>query len=308
MRLPVREFAVVLSACLVAGAVAAQEKPPPAVGGQYQAKSQHPEVKTITRVTSAAKPTESAPQPMGYESNLYCFGYLGPAREQFPYLTIGAENLIEQADFTTGDLMYINGGLQNGLKEGDEFWLVSEEHDVFHPITGKSLGRYYQYRGRSVVISAQQRTATIRVTSACGDIPLGAGLKPFEPIPIPLARKTPPAQAGDPPSGKATGYIVNSQDGLVCIGGDSTVIVDLGADHDLQPGDFLTIFRYAQGREYGIRPVGASWELKAPPKSLNIPRTYLGEIAVLMVGDRWAIGRVTDSYRLIEVGDQVELK
>jgi hypothetical protein len=41
---------------------------------------------------------------------------------------------------------------------------------------------------------------------------------------------------------------------------------------------------------------------------VEIPRTYLGEIAILSVGDRWAIGRVTDSYRLIEVGDEVELK
>ena len=308
MRLPVREVAAVLSSFLLAGALTAQEKPAPAVGGQYQAKSQQPEVKTITRVTSPAKTTESAPQPMGYESNLYCFGYLGPAREQFPLVTIGAENLIEQADFTTGDLMYVNGGTEQGLKEGDEFWLVTEEKDVIHPITSKSIGRYYQFRGRSVVIAAQGRSATVRVTSSCGDVPLGSALKPFEPIPIPLARKTPPAQAGDPPSGKAMGYIVNSKDGLVAIGSDSTVIVDLGVEQGLQPGDFLTIFRYAQGREYGIRPVGASWELKAPPKGMDIPRTYLGEIAVLMVGDRWAIGRVTDSYRLIEVGDQVELK
>jgi hypothetical protein len=308
MRLPVREVAAALSAFLLAGALAAQEKPAPAVGGQYQAKSQQPEVKTITRVTSPAKPTESAPQPMGYESNLYCFGYLGPAGEQFPFVTIGAENLIEQADFTTGDLMYVNGGLDRGLKEGDEFWLVTQEHDVIHPITNKSLGRYYQFRGRAVVLSVQERAATVRVTAACGEVPLGAALKPFEPIPIPLARKTPAALAGDPPSGKATGYIVNSKDGLVAIGSDSTVMVDLGADQGVQPGDFLTIFRYAQGREYGIRPVGASWELKAPPKGMEIPRTYLGEVAVLMVGDRWAIGRVTDSYRLIEIGDQVELK
>jgi hypothetical protein len=150
--------------------------------------------------------------------------------------------------------------------------------------------------------------STVRVTSSCGEVPLGSALKPFEPIPIPLARKTPAALAGDPPSGKAMGYIVNSMDGLVAIGSDSTVMVDLGADLGVQPGDFLTIFRYAQGREYGIRPVGASWELKAPPKGMEIPRTYLGEIAILMVGDRWAVGRVIDSYRLIELGDQVELK
>jgi hypothetical protein len=308
MRLPVREVAVALSAFLLAGALAAQEKPAPAVGGQYQAKSQQPEVKTITRVTSPAKTTESAPQPMGYESNLYCFGYLGPAREQFPFLTIGAENLIEQADFTTLDLMYINGGSEQGLKVGDEFWLVTEEQDIIHPVTNETLGRYYQFRGRAVLVAAQERSSTIRVMSSCGEVPLGSALKAFEPIPIPLARKTPAAQAGDPPSGKGMGYIVTSKDGLVAIGSDSTVIVDLGAEQGVQPGDFLTIFRYAQGREYGVRPVGASWELKAPPKGMHIPRTYLGEVAVLMVGDHWAIGRVTDSYRLIEIGDQVELK
>jgi hypothetical protein len=44
------------------------------------------------------------------------------------------------------------------------------------------------------------------------------------------------------------------------------------------------------------------------PVGIEVPRTYLGEVAILAVGDRWAIGRVSDSYRLIEVGDEVELK
>ena len=293
MRLPVR-FVAASSAFLLAGALAAQEK--------------EPEVKAVTRVQMPVKTTEAAPQPLGYESNVYCFGYLGPAGEKFPFVTIGAENLIEQNDFTTNDLMYVDGGLDRGLKGGEEFWLVTEQHDVLHPTTNKLLGRFYQYRGRASVLSVQERTATVRITSACGDVPLGAALKPFEPIPIPLARKTPAAMPGDPPSGKATGYVVRSMDGLIAIGSDSAVIVDLGADHGLQPGDFLTIYRYAQGREFGIRPVGAAWEMKKPMTGMQIPRTYLGEIAVLLVGDRWAIGRVTDSYRLIEVGDEVEVK
>ncbi|MGH6629781.1 MAG: hypothetical protein ACREB3_08625 [Burkholderiales bacterium] len=308
MRLPGRIVAAAGPVFLLAGALCAQEKPAPAVGGQYQAKSHPPEVKTITRVTSPAKSTESAPQPMGYESNLYCFGYIGPADEQFPFTTIGAENLVEQSVFITGDLMYLNGGLDRGLKEGEEFWLVTQEQDIVHPTTNKSLGRYYHFRGRASVLSVQDRTATVSITAACGDISLGVALKPFEPIPIPLAHKMPAAAAGDPPSGKATGHIVHSKDGLVAIGSDSAVMVDLGAVHGIQPGDFLTIFRYAQEREYGIRPFGVAWELKAPPVGMEIPRTYLGEVAVLMVGDRWAICRVTDSYRLIEIGDQVELK
>src|SRR6266542_185976 len=307
MRLPVR-LAAAGSAFLRVGAVAAQEKPPPKVGGQYQATAQQPEVKTITRIQPPVKTTEAAPQPMGYESNVYCFGYVGAAREPLPFVTIGAESLIEQNDFITGDLMYLDGGVDRGLKEGDEFWLVTEQEDIFHPVTNRNLGRFYQYRGRASVLSVQARTATIRITAACGDVPLGAALKPFEPIPIPLARKTPAAVAGDLPSGKATGHIIRSMDSLVAIGSDSAVMVDLGADHGVQPGDFLTIYRYAQGREFGIRPVGASWEMKKPPVGSEIPRTYLGEMAVPMVGDRWAVARVTDSYRLIEVGDEVELK
>jgi hypothetical protein len=137
---------------------------------------------------------------------------------------------------------------------------------------------------------------------------MGSFLKPFEPIPIPLARKSLPARAGDPPSGKVRGRIVSTRDGIVAVGADHTVLVDLGVADGVEPGDFLTIYRYAIGREYGIRPVGAYWVNVPPPPGVFIPRTYLGEIGVLAVGDRWAVGRVTDSYRLIEVGDEVELK
>jgi len=301
-----RGFVVAGSVLWISGGLLAQA---PVVGGQYQANSQQPEVKTVTRVEPrATRLTESAPQPLGYETNVYCFGYIGPPHEVFPYTIVSAESLIEQSDFTTSDLMYLDHGLDRGLKVGDEFWIVTEEDDVYHPKTNHYLGRFYRLRGRAVTLSVEERTATVRISSSCTDVPVLATLKPFEPIPIPLARKTPPAVAGDPPSGKATGYIVQAQDGVVCIGSDSVILVDMGADKGVQPGDFLTIFRYAAGREYGIRPVGAAWITKEPPPGMQVPRTYLGEIAVLFVGDRWAVGRVSDSYRLIEVGDQVELK
>lgn len=208
----------------------------------------------------------------------------------------------------TGDLLYLNAGADRGFKVAQQFWIVTPEKEVVHPVTGRTLGRFYQYRGRAEVKNVEARAATVRVTSACTDIPLGSYLKPFEPVPIPLARKSPPAVAGDPPSGKATGRIVFSQDGLVALGSGAIVVVDLGAGSGLQPGDFLTVYRYAQGREYGIRPVGSYWVTLPPPPGVVIPRTYLGEAGVLMVGDRWAVARLTDSFRLIEVGDEVEVK
>jgi hypothetical protein len=137
---------------------------------------------------------------------------------------------------------------------------------------------------------------------------MGSYLKTFEPVPIPLARKSPPAISGDPPSGKARGRIVFSRDGVVALGADTIVIVDLGSADGVSPGDFLTIFRHAAGEEFGVRPVGSYWVNLPPPPGVAIPRTYLGEAAVLMVGERWAIVRLTDSFRLVQVGDEVELK
>jgi hypothetical protein len=306
MRLPLRSSSVAAVALLSLGVALGQAPPVPEVPGGTELLTPPPP--TVTRIQEAPATTEAAPQPLGYESDVYCFGYVGAPSEAFAGWTIGAENLAEQIDYVTGDRLYLNGGHDRGFKAGDEFWLVTPEDMVVHPATGQDLGRFYKYRGRAVIETVEPRTATARVTDSCTDIPAGSFLKPFEPVPIPLARKTPPAAAGDPPSGKVKGHIVYTRDGIVAVGYDHDVIVDLGLAHGIEAGDFLTVFRYALGREYGIRPVGRYWVNLPPPAGTVVPRTYLGELAVLTVGDRWAIGRITDSYRLIEVGDEVELK
>jgi hypothetical protein len=305
MRPPVRPGALIAGILVAATAVA--QAPPPKREVPGGAIVVSPPTQTVTRV-GPAPGVELAPQPLGYESDLHCFGYLSDPNQTFTAKVIGAESVAEQIDFATSDRLYLNAGYDHGLKVGDEFWLITPEQIVVHPTTGKDLGRFYQYRGRAVIESVEARTATASVSSACTDIPAGSFLKPFEPIPIPLARKTPPARAGDPPSGKVRGRIVFTRDGVVAVGADHSVLVDLGAADGIEPGDFLTIYRYAVGREYGIRPVGAYWVNLPPPPGVVVPRTYLGEIGILEVGDRWAVGRVTDSYRLIEVGDEVELK
>jgi hypothetical protein len=304
MRLPGRFLAFACGVLAAAAGIAQAPPPPREVPGGTLVVQPPTQGVTESRAVSVAQ----APQPLGFESDLNCFGYVGPARERFLATVIGAENLAEQTDFTTSDLLFIDVGYDRGLKVGDEFWLVTPELMVVHPTTGKDLGQFYQYRGRAVADSVEGRAATIRVTNSCTDIPMGSFLKPFEPIPIPLARKTAPAVAGDPPSGKARGHIVYTRDGVVAVGADHTVIVNLGMVDGVEPGDFLTIYRYAAGREYGIRPVGAYWVTLPPPPDVVVPRTYLGEIGILQVGDRWAIGRVTDSYRMILVGDEIELK
>lgn len=312
LRLPLvraRAFALVslVSTCV---AVAQTAPKPPAVGGTRTTVRDSNPQPTVTRVERPplTVTTESAPQPVGFEADVYCFGYIAEPREQFPVQVISAENLYEQTDFITNDLLYVDGGYDKGMRVGDAFWIVTPEQEVIHPVIGKSIGRFVQYRGRAVVQSIEPRSAIVRVTNACTDIPIGSYLKRFEPIPIPLARKTPLAMPGDPPSGKAKGRIVYTRDGVVALGANASVMVDLGAADGVQPGDFMTVYRYSTGREYGIGPVGAYWVNVPPAAGVVVPRTYLGEAAVLAVGDRWSVLRLTDSSRLIEVGDEVELK
>jgi hypothetical protein len=303
MRLPVRfAGALALFVCF-AGAAAAQAPRPELSGGLSQSPNE------ITQIEATAQQTtEAAPQPFGYENEVSCFGYIGPAGERFVAQVVGAENVSEQTDYTSGDLLYLDAGHDRGIKAGDEFWIVTPADDVVHPISGKSMGRFYQHRGLVSVVCVEGRTATVRVGLACTDIPMNSFLKAYEPIPIPLGRRMPTAVACDPPSGKAKGRIVYSRDGVVAIGSDMNVLIDLGMAEGIQPGDQLTIFRYATGSDYGIRPQGSYWVYTPPPAGVEIPRTYLGDLAVLYVGDRWAMARVIDSSRLIEIGDQVELK
>jgi hypothetical protein len=294
------------------GTLSAQTAParpaPPVVSGKKTIVNQQPPSISRVEEPTTAPTTENAPQPVGFESDIYCFGYLGDLSERFPVRLTGAENVAEQTDFVTDDYLYISGGYDKGLKIGDEFWLVTPEQEVLHPVTGKTMGRLFQYRGRAVVTSLQPRAGIVRVTHACTDIPMGSYLKPFEPVPIPLARKSPPAVRGDPPSGKVKGRIVFTRDGVVALGEGNVVIIDLGSAEGVSPGDFLTVFRYAGGEEFGVRPIGSYWVNLPPPAGVVVPRTYLGEASVLMVGERWAVARLTDSYRLVQVGDEVELK
>jgi hypothetical protein len=308
-----RPRVVLVTGFFCAGGVLSAQTPPPsparpAVSGRKTLVNQSPPVVSRVEEKAPAPTTENAPQPVGFESDIYCFGYLGDLSERFPIRLTGAENIAEQTDFITDDFLYISGGYNKGLKIGDEFWLVTPEQEVLHPVTGRTMGRLYQYRGRVVVTSLQPRAGIVRVTHACTDIPMGSYLKPFEPVPIPLARKSPPAFRGDPPSGRAKGRIVFTRDGVVALGSGAVVIVDLGAAEGVSPGDFLTIFRYAGGEEFGVRPIGSYWVNLPPPEGVVVPRTYLGEAAILMVGDRWAVARLTDSFRLVQVGDEVELK
>src|SRR5262245_36464589 len=116
MRLPVR-LAGPMVFLLTAGAAALIAQQPELSGGGLATQPQG-----ITRIEpTAPHTTEAAPQPLGYEDEVSCFGYIGPEDEHFAAAVIGAENEAEQTDFTEHNLLYLDAGYDRGLKPGDEF-------------------------------------------------------------------------------------------------------------------------------------------------------------------------------------------
>jgi LysM repeat protein len=238
----------------------------------------------------SSQPAGPAGQLMaiGTESDVYCFGYLDETSEQMPVSVASAEHLGLKELFVQGDVIFFNGGTEEGIEAGKDYFLVLPGKEVRHPATGALLGRFMQYVGHARVLCAQDHSATAEITASCDGVPIGAKVRPFEAIPIPMTVMTPPLTICEPESGKPTGYITYAKDGYYHFGKDETVMLDLGAADQVAPGTVLTIFR--------ANPV------------VGMPRLVLGEVGVLTAGDHWSTAKVLSSKEAIEVGDRVEVK
>ena len=243
-----------------------------------------------------SQPASESPVPLGTEADVYCFGYIGDPNEPMPNRVGSYEDtesfyesgaVKQELGGSYGDLVFLDGGTATGLVAGETYLIVEAGEMINHPVTGKPLGRHWEFRGQVRVLCADERRARGIITESCMDIRPGARLKPLPQIPIPLARI--PALPGfcDPASGKTQGYIVNAEGGWIqALGSGLLVEVNLGRDDQLQPGDFLTVWR----------------ESPMPGQ----PRQVLGEIGVLTAEGHTSTGKIVSTRFHIEVGDHVE--
>jgi hypothetical protein len=243
-------------------------------------------------VTAAANPI-----PLGTESDLYCYGYIGDPREAMPNHIESFEdvemtyhpNVVEQTDTVSlGDLVYVAGGTSTGIVPGETYLVVEAGEVVTHPRTNKVIGRHYEFHGQVRILCADETHARAIVTQSCREISRGARLKPLPQLPIPIARIPDVPAFCDSSSGRLSGYIVQSDGFQSAIGVGNLVQIDLGHDDQLQPGDFLTVFR------------------ESPEKGQ--PRQILGELGILTTENHTSTARVVAMRRMMGVGDKVEAR
>jgi hypothetical protein len=243
---------------------------------------------------------ESRPIPLATESDIYCYGYIGDPNESLPnyfesiedtetgYLPHAPEGLDASAFTAQGDLIYIRGGSATGLVAGETYLAVRPGELVYHPITGKLLGRQYNYEGQIRVLCTEPNRSRAIITQSCREIDVGAHLKPLPQLPIPIARIPEMPAWCDAPTGRTTGTIVHSLVWELGMVQGTLIQIDLGASDELQPGDFMTVYR--------------------PSPRADQPRVILGEIGILTTEAHTATAIIVASRRDMQIGDQVEMR
>ena len=257
-----------------------------------------------TGSTGAARPTvaeiaASRPVPLGTEADVYCYGYIGDPGESLPNrvasfedeeMTYDLGEVHQDLGAPTGFLVYINGGTATGIVAGETYLVVQPSELVVHPGNKTvTLGRFYEYRGQIRILCADEHRSRGIITQNCADLHVGDALKPLPQIPIPLARVPGVPDYCDAPSNRTPAYIVRAEGGWAnALGEGHLVEVNLGRDDQLQPGDFLTVYR----------------DSMVP----GVPRLVLGEIGILTTEAHTATGKIVRMRYGMRVGDYVEAR
>ena len=254
----------------------------------------------------------SAPIPLGYESDIYCSGYIGDLDEEFPYSIAGSEYEFltpslaslrgqkmtglwgkgdtEKYGLENGDIVYLDSGSADGLSAGELLTVIEPQRKVRHPLTEKLVGRIYGYIGRIRVLSVQEETAIGEIVRTCKPVPVGSKLRIFEPEPVPLRRTTPIRPVNFPTDNDQLDdapTIIESVDNIMSLAAGYLVYVDKGEAQDVLPGDIFTIYR--RGRR-------------------GYPPIILGELGILSVTENTSLARILRSRRVVYAGDVLVIK
>ena len=253
-----------------------------------------------TEMTNAAEPLggTASPVALGGENDLYCYGYIGDPNEPMPNRVEAYEDYESFYDFgaasqdlggSTGNLVFIDGGTATGLAAGETYLVVEARDMVYNPTDKSLVGLQYEFRGQIRILCADDRHSRGIVTQSCMDIHLGARLKPMPQLPIPLAKIPNIPAFCDPSSGKRAGTIVHAQGGWELVLGEGLLVqINLGREDQIQPGDFLTVYR-------------------DNPQPGQV-RQVLGEIGVLTTEAKTATAKIVAMRYAMRIGDRVEIR
>ena len=190
-------------------------------------------------------PTAAKPARIAGESTMFCAGYIRYQRFGETPEIVGAEEEQEQRTYSQGDIVYLNAGSRQGIKEGQSFQIIRPRGDVkgVHKQKFGFLGTYVQDVGQLQVFKVREETSAAKITFTCDSALLGDLIVEIPVRDAPLQRPEANLDRFADPSGKQVGRLVMARDNRELLTRNDVVYIDLGGEDNVQRGDYLTIYR-----------------------------------------------------------------
>ena len=190
-------------------------------------------------------PSRDQVQRVAGESRLFCAGYI--RYQSLPNMPeiVGALEEQEQRTYSDSDVVYLNAGSEQGIREGQNFQIIRPRGDVkgVHKQKRGFLGTYLQEVGQLRVLKVRENTSAAQITFTCDTAVLGDLLMPIPDRESPLRRAEGNFDIFADPSGKQTGRLMMAKDNREMVTSNDIVYIDLGSEDQIKPGDYLTIYR-----------------------------------------------------------------
>jgi hypothetical protein len=179
------------------------------------------------------------------DATIYCAGYI--RQQKFSHLPqlVGGLNEQSQRTFSQGDIVYLDAGSQDQIQEGQEFQVIRPRGDVKKVYTSKHgfLGTYVEEVGQLKVFKVREHTSAARITFSCDAVLLGDLVTAIPNRELPLTRPDLGLDLYADPTGKQIGRLMMAHGSREMVSTRDVVYIDLGAEDNINAGDYLTIYR-----------------------------------------------------------------
>ena len=198
-----------------------------------------------TAQTQIVIPNAAAPARVADETALACAGRIRYQRFGKTPEIVGAEEEQEQRTYSDGDVVYLNAGSRQGIKEGQTFQIIRPRGDVkgVHRQKVGFLGTYVQDIGQLQVFKVREETSAAKITFTCDTAVLGDLIVEVPVRDSPLQRAETNLDRFADPSGKQVGRLMMARDNRELLTKNDVVYIDLGGEDNVKTGDYLTIYR-----------------------------------------------------------------
>lgn len=184
---------------------------------------------------------------------------------------------------SSGDDIYIDVGLEKGIKKGDKYTIYQTASPVYHPVTRKLVGNMVDILGFLEVTAPEDKVSEGRIVESFDAISRGDNLKMIEHIPseIIVKKSEQPLEA----------LIIANKKGADEIGEGDIIFFDKGKQAGVETGNTLIV--YLSGKVID---------------KLKLPSEDVGRLLVLSTQENTAMALVISSKKSFHIGDKVRME